>query len=387
MSMNRRKLLKSLLALAAFLAVTPRAEGKAQATIRAIRSRSGAGGVRVEFDLDRKVDYRVIRLDSPRRIVVDFFQTRLSGKARPKSLGGGPIKGVRWAFHPRKGKTRIVFDVAEDVRPKTFFQGGKGKRRLVLELNPSRKKGGKPATEEAPRPNDAKVKVIVIDPGHGGEDPGAVSRNGLLKEKDLVLALARKTAVAINAIPGLKAHLTREDDVFITLRKRLSIAAGHSPSLFLSIHCDAYKDSRARGASLYCSSISGAPVEEGLKELVQNENRLVLLGGRELDEREYPPEISELLLSLSQSKAREYAQLCGGILLEKLKGVGRLHRESVKEAPFVVLRGAISWPSLLLEAGFISNQHDARKMAQTAFQDRMAKALAEGVKDYMEKAG
>ncbi|MBF0177160.1 MAG: N-acetylmuramoyl-L-alanine amidase [Magnetococcales bacterium] len=226
--------------------------------------------------------------------------------------------------------------------------------------------------------------VIVIDPGHGGEDPGAVGAEGT-REKDVVLTVAKKLAHRINHTPGFRAHLTRTGDYFVTLNKRVSIARQYSPDLFMSLHADAFHIPSARGASVYCLSERGMSTpDRAIKALVRRENSADLIGGVNLRE-DVEPEVAEMLMDLAQRDSLNRALLLGQNLLGSLQSVGRmkLHYKSVKQAGFAVLK-APDVPSVLVEMAFLSNPKEEELMRRVSFQETLADALLSGTRRYFQ---
>ncbi|MEO5370992.1 MAG: N-acetylmuramoyl-L-alanine amidase [Magnetococcus sp. DMHC-1] len=228
--------------------------------------------------------------------------------------------------------------------------------------------------------------VVVIDPGHGGEDPGAVGPEGT-REKDVVLIVAKKLADRINRTPGFRAHLTRTGDYFVSLNKRVSTARRFSPDLFMSLHADAFRIPSARGASVYCLSERGMSTpDRAIKALVKRENSADLIGGVNLQE-DVEPEVAEMLMDLAQRDSLNRALLLGQNLLGSLQSVGRmkLHYKSVKQAGFAVLK-APDVPSVLVEMAFLSNPKEEELMRNTNFQETVADALLSGTRRYFQNS-
>ncbi|MBF0426390.1 MAG: N-acetylmuramoyl-L-alanine amidase [Magnetococcales bacterium] len=226
--------------------------------------------------------------------------------------------------------------------------------------------------------------VVVIDPGHGGEDPGAIGPEGT-QEKDVVLNVAKKLADRINRTPGFRAHLTRTGDTFVSLNKRVSIARHYSPDLFMSLHADAFHIPSARGASVYCLSERGMSTpDRAIKALVRRENSADLIGGVNLQE-DVEPEVAEMLMDLAQRDSLNRALLLAQNLLGSLQNVGRmrLHYKSVKQAGFAVLK-APDIPSVLVEMAFLSNPKEEELMRNASFQESMADALLSGTRHYFQ---
>jgi len=226
----------------------------------------------------------------------------------------------------------------------------------------------------------SRLVTIAIDPGHGGEDPGAIGRNGT-REKDVVLAIARRLARRINAEPNVRAFLTRDGDYFVPLGVRVRKAQRVGADLFVSIHADAFVDPDARGASVYVLSERRAS-SGAARWLAERENRADLIGGVNLARRDR--EVARLLLELSTSAQIRDSSNLGRIVLGQLGTLGRLHKPSIEKAGFAVLR-APDIPSILVETAFISNPHEERRLADTGYQARIAEAIHTGIRHYLIK--
>lgn len=237
----------------------------------------------------------------------------------------------------------------------------------------SRSRRGRP-------PVVSRLVTIAIDPGHGGEDPGAIGRNGT-REKDVVLAIARRLARRINAQPGMRAFLTRDGDYFVPLGVRVQKARQVGADLFVSIHADAFVDPKARGASVYVLSETRASSSTA-RWLAERENRADLIGGVNLARRDR--EVAQLLLELSTTAQIRDSSNLGRIVLGQLGALGRLHKPSIEKAGFAVLR-APDIPSILVETAFISNPDEERRLADTGYQARIAEAIHTGIRHYLIK--
>ncbi|MBB1060640.1 N-acetylmuramoyl-L-alanine amidase [Lysobacter spongiae] len=220
--------------------------------------------------------------------------------------------------------------------------------------------------------------VIAIDPGHGGQDPGAIGKNGK-REKDVTLAVSRELARQINATPGLKAFLTRDSDVFIPLNRRAVLARQVKADIFVSIHADAAENREARGASVYVLSLRGATSQRA-RWLADKENAADLIGGVRLESTNNT--LASVLIDLTQSGQMKASGEAADHVLESLGRVGQKRR--VEQANFAVLRTS-DMPAMLVETGFISNPDEERLLTDPGYQRKLASAVLEGVNTYFER--
>jgi len=219
--------------------------------------------------------------------------------------------------------------------------------------------------------------VVAVDAGHGGVDPGAHGPHGAL-EKNVTLAVARKLAAYINQQPGMKAVLTRESDVLVPLRERFQKARNASADMFVSIHCDASRDRSADGATVYVLSEHGASSEHA-KALADRENYEELVGGVDLNGE--PPQLRSVLVDMSQSAVMGMSFDAGTSVAKQLAAIGAMHRGSVQQAGFMVLK-APDVPSMLVETNYITNPQAAKLLMSSDYQQRLAQAIFDGVDGY-----
>ena len=223
----------------------------------------------------------------------------------------------------------------------------------------------------------ARKLIIAIDAGHGGKDPGALGGNGL-REKEVTLRVAKELAAIINADPGMKAVLIRDDDTFVPLSERYQRARRAQADLFVSIHADAAENNAASGSSVYVLSTKGAS-SQAARWLADKENAADLVGGVSLDDKDR--NLSAVLLDLSQSATLRMSEDAAGNVLQSLKDLGKAHKKEVEHANFVVLRSP-DVPSMLIETGFITNAAEERKLADPEHRKRLAFAIAQGVRRF-----
>lgn len=219
--------------------------------------------------------------------------------------------------------------------------------------------------------------VIAIDPGHGGQDPGAHGTHGT-EEKQVVFAIAKKLAKLINSQPDMKAVMVRKGDYYVGLRKRMQLARAAHADLFISIHADAFQDTTVKGSSVYVLSRSGASSEAALW-LAKSENASDLIGGVSLEDKE--DVLASVLLDLSQSATEQASVDVAKSVLKNCRAVGEMHKDVVQHAGFMVLKSP-DVPSILVETAFISNPSEEENLLNTDYQTKMAGAIFGGVRDY-----
>ena len=221
--------------------------------------------------------------------------------------------------------------------------------------------------------------VVALDPGHGGEDPGATGPNGL-REKDVVLQVALQLRERINALPGMRAMLTRDADFFVPLHDRVRKARRVQADLFVSIHADAFQTPEARGASVFALSQGGA-TSSAARWMANKENAADLVGGMNTAK---DPALARALLDMSTTAQIKDSLKLGGEVLGQIGKVGRLHKGSVEQAGFAVLK-APDVPSILVETAFISNPEEEAKLRDPVYQEQLVAALTAGIQRYFAK--
>lgn len=345
----------------------------ASAQLQDVRIWNGPESTRVVFDLSGDTAHQLFTLDDPMRVVVD-----VDGAARGTIRtveGRGIVQRVRTG--ERDADTmRLVIDLAETVRAKSFALAPNGRygHRLVVDLEPL---NAEPAVQAPAMTLADKPIVIAIDPGHGGEDPGALGRRGT-REKDIVLDIARKLARRVDADPNMRAVLIRDGDYYIGLRERIARARKAQADLFVSIHADAFTDRRANGSSVYVLSRRGASSEHA-RTLARRENASDLIGGVRLDDKD--DVLASVLIDISQTAALEASFDAADRMLSEMGSINRLHKPTVQQANFMVLK-APDIPSVLVETAFISNPDEERRLRDPAYQDKLADRLMDGIAGY-----
>lgn len=351
----------------------------AQATeVENIRLWSENGRTRVVLDLSGPAQHKIFTLRGPDRIVVDLRNSRLADALKKMPAGAGSVRGIRSGLRSN-GQLRVVLDLAEAVRSRSFSAGPSGNAgdRLVIDL--MRDGRVQPVKTASGSRQPGRDVVIVIDPGHGGHDPGAIGR-ARTREKNVALAIGRKLAERINSEPGMRAVLTRSDDRYIDHRERFEIARRAEADLFISVHADAVEDRRAKGASVYVLSLKGASDEAAMR-LAQRENTS-LVGGVSLDDKDEV--LASVLLDLSQNAAIGASLEVGDEVMGQLAQVGSVHRRKVQQAGFLMLKSP-DVPSILVELNFISNPAEEKKLTNASHQATLANAILAGVRSYFYK--
>ena len=367
---------RALLAcLACCAAAAPQA-----AVVEQLRVHAAPDHVRFVFDLSGPVDWNQLTLEGPDRIVLDFDDSSLGFDPALLDLDGTGVRSVRSGR--RGGDLRVVLDVDRRFDPKPFALAPVAPygHRLVLDLfevGRARPEATTPASAEA---NERRDVIVAIDAGHGGEDPGALGPRGL-REKDVVLAIARRLDALFDAEPGFRGEMVRSGDYYIPLRARTEKARAARADMFVSIHADAFRTPQPRGASVYALSRRGATNEMG-RWLAESENQSDLIGGvGNLADRD--PLLAEVLLDISMDGVMRLSIDAGRRVLAALGDTKRVHSRELHQAGFVVLKSP-DIPSILVETGFISNPEEARELAAPAHQAEIAEAIFDGVRGHLE---
>ena len=355
------------------------------------------------------VPHQMFLVNNPARLVLDLEDVELTSEIEqlPRLvLPNDPyIQAIRFARY-KPGVVRIVLDLKAEVSPQLFALKPFGEygHRVVLDLysltppdplmalldgdrNARAGATGGETPDKAPPSNDKAADksgraprrpiIVAIDPGHGGEDPGAIGRRGTY-EKNVTLAIARRLKTLIDAEPGMRAMLTRDDDYYVALNERVQKARRVQADLFISVHADAFSTPAARGSSVFALSEHGAS-SAAARWLAQRENEADLIGGVNLDSRDRV--LAQTLLDLSQSAQINDSLRVGRSVLDGIGAVNALHKGSVEQAGFAVLK-APDVPSILIETAFISNPEEEQKLRSDAHQQRFAESILGGVKRY-----
>ncbi|HEY8353460.1 MAG TPA: N-acetylmuramoyl-L-alanine amidase [Methylophilaceae bacterium] len=408
--------------------------GTAQAAlnITATRVWPAPDYTRITFEAKQPIQHSMIMLKDPERLVIDLQEAEISPALRSlgdKVLASDPyIKAVRVGnFKP--GVVRVVVDLKSEIRPEIFAlpPAGEYDHRLVLDIYPlvdpllallqqlNPEQATEPSSVKAPdgssgeavtvdnapetgavasgeetapdsrqqaappaeKPLTTRMLTIVVDAGHGGEDPGAIGFRGS-KEKDVTLSIAKKLKAQIDREPNMRAILTRDGDFFLPLNTRVQKARKAQADLFVSIHADAFARKEANGSSVFALSERGA-TSAFARYLAQKENESDLIGGVSLDVKD--PHLARTLLDLSQTATINDSLKLGQAVLNHLGKINRLHKPRVEQAGFAVLK-APDIPSILVETAFISNPDEEKRLNDPGYQDKMAASILAGIKQY-----
>ncbi|MGC2855512.1 N-acetylmuramoyl-L-alanine amidase [Novispirillum sp. DQ9] len=401
----RRSVLAGLAGLAGTLLWAP-----AASAISALGVRLGdhSGFVRVVLDLSESVPFSLFTLAEPYRIVIDLPEMEWSFREQGLMGGGGLVQAVRYGlFQP--GNSRIVLDLSRPaaVRKAFLLPPGDGNRwRFVLDLGDTspaeflraagpgnrigspdwKDLGGAPQAQEAavqvpadPREMPANRKpVLVLDPGHGGVDPGAVGVSGVY-EKNITLAAAREFRDLLAATGRYTVHLTRDRDVFLRLRDRIAVARRHSADLFVSIHADSIRNPSTRGLSVYTLSENASDSEAHL--LAEGENKADIIAGIDLSHESQ--EVTNILIDLAQRETMNLSARMAQAMVAELKRETTLLPRSHRFAGFAVLK-APDVPSVLMEMGYLSNADEERLLRTAAYREKLGRAFVRAVDHYFE---
>ena len=347
--------------------------------VKSVRMWPAPDNTRLVFDLSAPVDHTLFSLAAPDRIVIDLKNANYRGQLSGFDYSNSYIKNIRYAS--RQGNAlRFVLDLRSPMRPKSFVLKPHGEygHRLVIDLfDADRAAPEKSLLRQANSPNRPRDVIIAIDAGHGGEDPGAIGRRGT-REKDVVLAIARKLKKLVQQEPGMRPVMIRDGDYYVGLRDRVEKAREHQADLFISIHADAFKNHKAHGSSVFVLSDRGAS-SEAARFLAESENSADMLGGVSLDDKD--DLLKLVLVDMVKNSTIEDSHDVAAKVLRDLGKVNSLHRNRVEQAAFRVLKSP-DVPSILVETAFISNPQGERKLRSSRHQQALAKAMLRGIRSY-----
>ena len=355
-------------------------------TVLGMRMFDDTTHTRVVFDLSAPVDYNLFTLRQPDRVVLDLKGVAFKAEIENGFRRNRRINGIRQAKR-NDDRHRVVFDMVRQERARSFLLGphGRNGHRLVVDFGRKQqakaKTGRTSPVRGASEPESTgrlRDVVVAIDAGHGGKDPGAIGRRKKTREKHVTLAIAKKLAAELRRRPGFRPVLVRDGDYFIPLRRRTAIARKAGADLFVSIHADAFKNPKVRGASAYVLSWSGAS-SEAARWLAERENAADRAGGLNLGKHE--PMVRSAMVDMSRKGADRLSNLVANRVLSALRGSVKVHAKHVHRAGFAVLKTR-NIPAVLIETAFLSNPTDEKLLREDRYQRRIARAIADGIEAF-----
>ncbi|KMJ53376.1 N-acetylmuramoyl-L-alanine amidase [Vogesella sp. EB] len=395
--LRRRQLIGA--AAATFFLSVSRIGFASSSQIVAVRVWPSSTYTRVTIEASEAIRYKHFSLAEPNRLVIDLEGVQLTGilqDINKQIQSADPFIQTARAGQFNSNTVRLVLDLRNEVKPQIFSLQpiGEYRHRLVVDLYPASGQQDDPLlallqdynkgqlNEQAPlgskgRTDKNRIITVVIDPGHGGEDPGAVGPSGVY-EKDVVLRISRQLKKLIDSEKNMKAHLTRDEDVFIPLGVRVAKARKLGADLFISIHADAVANRTANGSSVFALSENGA-TSSMARLLAKSQNDADLIGGVKISGKDRY--LAHTLFDLTQTATINDSLKLGKSVLGKMGNLNRLHKSQVEQAGFAVLK-APDIPSILVETAFISNYEEEKKLVSPAFQQQMAEAIMSGVRQY-----
>lgn len=402
MAVGMKGLVRQVLATAViFCCAFSAADSAAASGITSMRIGQGVGSVRIVFDADRKFDYKVFLLNEPKRLVIDIFDVKVSPEIEKyvdknnlvtkTRLGSVGTDGIRIVFDLQKPAIvkkafmlapqsnfgwRFVIDVS--IASEREFSSKVGSKYALSNENSfagSYSSSSSKSSSKAKTVN--KKKIIVLDPGHGGKDPGAIGYSGVY-EKNITLAMAKELKVILEK-EGYKVHLTRSTDIFIPLRDRVKIARKYNADLFMSIHADSAVNRSAKGLSVYTLSETASDKEAAA--LAERENKADVVAGLNL--LEHSKEVSDILINLAQRETMNRSSEFASFMVQEMRKSVKLRDNTHRFAGFAVLK-APDVPSVLLEMGYLSNRTEERLLKQKDYRRKLAVSTSKAVEKYFD---
>lgn len=354
------------------------------AKVDGIRLWRAPDNTRLVFDLDSPVEHKVFNLTSPDRLVIDIGDSSLNANLDALAFADTPIKKLRHGKR-KGGDLRFVLDLSASVKPRSFVlkkHGGKPDR-LVIDLY-DQTNAVKNTVKKTIEPVESEKRdiIVAIDPGHGGEDPGAIGPRRLF-EKGVVLKVSQELARLINAEPGYKALLVRTGDYYLPHEQRREKARKARADIFISVHADGFDDPRANGASVFALSQRGA-TSQTARILASRANESDLIGGAgSVSLKDKGDLLAGVLVDLSMTANLANSLDVGKRVLERMGKITKLHSRQVEQAGFLVLKSP-DVPSILVETGFITNPNEAKKLNTSSHRRKLANSIFQGVKSYFQ---
>ncbi len=367
--------------------------------ISALRIGQGVGSVRLVFDADSKFDYNVFLLSNPKRLVVDVKDSNVRSQIERNVDKNNVLSNIRVGKTP-DGDARIAFDLKQPAIVKKVFmlppQSSFGWRFVIdMEVSSERefaahignqhafiqdsgKKSTKTASQSSAVSKSNSKRIIVLDPGHGGQDPGAIGVSGVY-EKNITLAMAKELKKILEKDGDYKVYLTRNRDVFIPLRERVKIARRYKADLFLSIHADSALNKNAKGLSVYTLSETASDKEAAA--LAERENKADVIAG--LNFAEHSKEVSDILINLAQRETMNRSSEFANFMVQEMRKSVKLLDNTHRFAGFAVLK-APDVPAVLLEMGYLSNRTEEKLLRQASYRRKLAKSASAAIDRYFE---
>jgi N-acetylmuramoyl-L-alanine amidase len=377
----KRTFLSQTIFLAVLLATFfPATQAPAATRCLDLRQWSAPDHSRVVIDLDRPPTYDISAPAEALVLKVSLQKIILPWQVREIPVNDRVIRKLRMARVGADGAELTISLVQPARWTAIFLKPFEDKPdRLVIDIfRPDLEEKEKVERQVTQKLKTKKTRIVVIDPGHGGEDPGAIGP-GRTREKDVVLALARKLQKALDESGEVRAFLTRRDDYFIALEDRIKIAQEYGADLFISLHVNGNKKRSVRGTSIYCLSLKGAS-DKAAELLAEKENTSDMVGG--ISSAPARKDLDSILLDLEQTHTINESLHLGGMALRELGQINRIQFTQPRQANFVVLK-APSIPSILVEAAYITNPVEERDLRQERFQLALTRAIVAAVKKFM----
>jgi len=348
-----------------------------EARILGVRNWVAPDHLRFVVDIDREANFRVEKKE--KEVAVVFEKAALPGELAGLKLVEKPGLKSFCLSVSSGGKVRLDLHLSDNLPVNVFklkkFQDKPDRIVIDIDLPHPDETAGQKTTEAKA---DKKERVVVIDPGHGGDDPGAVGEKGTY-EKDVVLSISRKIVDMLNKTEGYRASLTRNGDYYVAFKKRLAKARKNEADLFLSVHADAARNKAAQGSSVYCIA-EGAASSEAARILANNENLADVIGGVPAGDQSDASD--PIILNMFQTHVKNQSRTFGRILLRHMKSLNGLKFDDVQEAPFYVLK-LPEIPSVLLETAYISNLREEKLLKKDAFQKEIARAVTDSIIEFL----
>jgi N-acetylmuramoyl-L-alanine amidase len=344
--------------------------------LSAIRHWSSPTSTRIVLDFRESPAYKIVQQPDPDKLVLDVTDIAGAVPVSTAPINDGIVKTVTAARRDRD-TIRIIVALTKPASHKIFTLEkfmDKPPRLAIDIVRPDLEQADKVERQQTRKLKQKQVRIVVIDAGHGGEDPGAIGP-GKTMEKDIVLAIARKTAQLLNRAPDIKAYLTRKGDYFIPLGTRMNMAQEHGADLFISIHADSSFSTKIQGTSIYCLSLKGAS-SAAAQKLAQKENDSDSVGGVPLEH--HNDDLNAILIDLVQTNTLNASLKCAGSLLQEIARCNRLRMDQPQQACFKVLKDP-DMTSVLIETDFLSNPRMEQKLKSEQFQNSFAAAIAAAV--------